>query len=1458
MRVGKWIALLLVTVMICSSVFTLVFADEPIGILLNQRFDDVASGSVPDAMKNVAGKPRVIDETNKNKSLYLGGDSASVWFPCTKLPNDYMVLLVDVKNMTDRLGFQLGTSKDENSNSQKLLRVEENRILTIDGKCLGGLQKNEYVNIKMVFNMRKNVYDIYLNNQRQVQSWKLSGNVANGIKIDKDYGAMSIDNLIVCQGKNPDVNAPGVVYNNDGEDYVEYDYSSNSDKIIMDTDYISDVWWNRSGTYAYTAFHEKTNKIIANRLTERYNGHRENAWLTIQKTTSSDSHIDFDGISRERFGVFPYYTFRGKVKMDVLGSRLQLAIVRDTATTGGNQDANILTITENGSLIINNTGQVLKTLNAGEWLDYAVCMDMKNHTAKVYIDDKTVVENIGFNQNVNIPNMVRVWMEANNANCTAVFDRYRIIGMRHEYDPENTYQYSAFSDDSGIEAYLSDKIVFHGYSKNVFSGGEKHIRGDMPVVKDDIVYVTSDAVNLGYGFNLTADGTKAETENLVLTANSSDVVYKGEIVTMEQQCFSKDGKFYIPVASFAEKVLGHQVVTDGNGLVVTSNKPFRLSNAVKTPEYLVQAQTYYPPEEYSNIKVINWYMQFERPDKERLQEEFNKATDNGAMHPRVCVTKRDFDRMRSLRNTDKDYKEITDSIILKADSYIGKEKLEYVIPDKQRLLEVSREALTRTTYLGFAYQMTGDKKYSDACREVLMSVTGFSDWNPSHLIDQAEMLASVAIGYDWIYDALNDEDRSYFSERTVKLGLADARDFQYNLLMIWEEWANAAEAVDAKTNFNTVIDGGMIMAACAFTEYAPELCFDIIQKALRSIEYTIYMYEPEGVWGEGNGYWDFATGYLVKAISSVINSTGSDYGMLDARGVRNTALYLRSVNGPMGVNNFHDMGAGRVYSSALGFLAKHYNNPTYYIKRRELIMQNPNAATVEDCLWYHPKSELGEDDVFDLDILCRGLDTVSSRSSYEDDNAFFFSVHGGHVFGYHTHGDVASFVLDYKGVRWAADLGAEDYNLRRDAGAAGDYIVYRDRPEAHNLMVFNPEEYQGMDFNAAATLTRWESRERGCIAAYDLASVWSKYVSKYQRGYQVTDDRTSLVTRDEFTPKQDMPVYWFMTTPADVTVADNSTAFLKAGGTTMKLEVISDIEDYNLSVGPAQPLETSPQIAGQNENKGYSRIAVKLNAKGNIDQSVTVKISPYNGETASVNNYNAPISEWSIPDGTYIRPRVLPASIYVNGVNLQNIITDGTVSITEGEPMPVITAVAEDPANKVEIISGNPQDSYTIVRISTPDGSYYDYSVIYKKSESADLGEYENLGVANVTVSSTPEAENSKNNMLDNNFSTRWTSANSATTGENAIFELEDVQQIDGVAIAFWRGDTRNYLFDIYVSEDGDTWTKVTGGQSNGKTEGLEKFTFDSIKARYVKFVGAGNTVNGHSNILEFKILRKK
>ena len=106
--------------------------------------------------------------------------------------------------------------------------------------------------------------------------------------------------------------------------------------------------------------------------------------------------------------------------------------------------------------------------------------------------------------------------------------------------------------------------------------------------------------------------------------------------------------------------------------------------------------------------------------------------------------------------------------------------------------------------------------------------------------------------------------------------------------------------------------------------------------------------------------------------------------------------------------------------------------------------------------------------------------------------------------------------------------------------------------------------------------------------------------------------------------------------------------------------------------------------------------------------------------------------------------------------------------------------------------------------------------------------------ISDFMVSATPEAQNSGENMFDKNLDTRWCGY---YDGTYTILDLGESKRIDAVALAFWKGNGRNYRFDILTSNDGENWSDATYFESNGETDNYEIFNLNTVNARYVKLI---------------------
>ncbi|NJO68275.1 MAG: hypothetical protein HC830_02475 [Bacteroidetes bacterium] len=143
-------------------------------------------------------------------------------------------------------------------------------------------------------------------------------------------------------------------------------------------------------------------------------------------------------------------------------------------------------------------------------------------------------------------------------------------------------------------------------------------------------------------------------------------------------------------------------------------------------------------------------------------------------HPRLLLSKERLDELKTLSLTDSRLKKYASDVIAQADKDIFKQPLQHVLIGP-RLLDISRECLLRVYNLAFAYRWTGNPKYLSSAVANLRNVCSFSDWNPSHFLDVAEMTHAVAIGYDWLYDDMDETERKAIKDGLIKLGLNEGK-----------------------------------------------------------------------------------------------------------------------------------------------------------------------------------------------------------------------------------------------------------------------------------------------------------------------------------------------------------------------------------------------------------------------------------------------------------------------------------------------------------------------------------------------------------------------------------------------------------------------------------------------------------------------------------------------------------
>ncbi len=968
---------------------------------------------------------------------------------------------------------------------------------------------------------------------------------------------------------------------------------------------------------------------------------------------------------------------------------------------------------------------------------------------------------------------------------------------------------SVFPDETAIINSLSGYSAVHKTSGLVFVNGAKQFLPTVPAANGDKTMIVTAELASILGVTL-PDGTAA---------------------TMD-------------VEEFYTNVLGKTVTTDDDSEVANSGWVIAGDSA------------YTVPTDKAELKALTDYLCFLRPSDDYLMELYNASPMKG-VHPRIQATAADFARIRQIYNdrSDPDIYAWAQAVIYTADATLNKEPVFYELRDGTRLLGVSREVLGKMYAYGMAYQITQDQKYADRGFKELKAVSEFMDWHPSHALDLGEMAAAVAIGYDWLYEALTPAER-----KVVEQGMYN-NAFYDSMIMYQTGDGYMSSLSYGDSNWCNVVGGGLIMAALSMLDVYPDEASRILQHAVRSADNYLFQYAPIGAWYEGPGYWDYATTYMIKAHSSLESVLGTDLRLGLAEGLPTTANYVIDLQGDNGTFNIGDGITSKIYVPELFYLAEKYDNPSI----STITMEKSNRKMGEaehlalGLLWYDP-SVAGSIDDFELDAMYYSGENavVTMHDTFENGETTFAAIHAGPNNVYHGHLDAGSYTFVSDGITWVEELGQGNYNQagywdETDNGRR--WNIWRMRAEAHSVPVINSTTAQDQEYISFSPFTKFESKDKGTIVLTDLTDAYRVNATKLLRGLQFTDNRRSLVLRDEMTMKNaNSEVYWFLLTHCDLEIAKteasttNSVTFTK-DGRSMTMDIITSVPAV-VSYDVAKPLHDSTLF----EAETVKRLQIYFESVTG-DVNVTVKMTPDTVvNPTDIADYNVDMSTWTIPDGT--RP-VAP--------KLDSLVIDGVADTLEGytvtsyyvegqtTEIPEIIATA-GAAYDVVVNKGTGLDDVTTITVTEKaDPTNKSVYTVYFKAVTAPetFAGKTSIPAIGAVASCIPQPANQPSNVIDADRTNRWAGD---TAGNHITIDLKTVQEISGVAVIWQGANGRTYDYVISVSEDGDTFRDVKEATSapvageDTKNYEYELIDFDSnVQGRYVRI-----TVNGNSNSVKW------
>ena len=619
---------------------------------------------------------------------------------------------------------------------------------------------------------------------------------------------------------------------------------------------------------------------------------------------------------------------------------------------------------------------------------------------------------------------------------------------------------------------------------------------------------------------------------------------------------------------------------------------------------------------------------FGYPPTVSLQEVQGWVDKAGSEHPRLLANSAELAALRE--STDDPLRQaVAEAVVRQADLMLELPPITRTLQGR-RLLGQSRRCVKRVVTLATAHHLTGDDRYVQRCKQEMLAAARFTDWNPSHFLDVAEMTFALAIGYDWLYHQLDQPSQEEIRRAIIQKGVILPFETRH------KGW------IKARNNWGQVCHGGLTAGALAVMEHEPKLAARTVHNALHNVTHSVAAYAPKGSYPEGPGYWAYGTSYNVLLIGVLKSALGTDFGLTKAPGFSETGQYPALACGPSGLFfNYADGGAGRSPQPALFWFASRFNRPDWLVGERDRLgavvstLNRNNSASYGGrllplVLLWTDKTPQRSEIRMPLHWFGDGEVPITvHRSSWTDPNATYVGLKGGSPSASHGQMDVGSFVLDSDGLRWAMDLGAEGYHgiesrgmgLWNQSQDSDRWTIFRQSNHGHNTLAID-DELQRAAGNAR--IVRFSDQPDFPHSVLDMSAVYEGQAQSVRRGVALLPSREVLI-QDRLTGlKPKSRVRWGMITPGSPENVDQPVIDLRQGEAKLTLSILSP-------PGTAwQTIDTAkPRNEWDSPNRGTRMVAFESVAPQSGELTIAVLATPGSSTDSEKRNLQVrPLESW--------------------------------------------------------------------------------------------------------------------------------------------------------------------------------------------------------------------------------------
>lgn len=568
--------------------------------------------------------------------------------------------------------------------------------------------------------------------------------------------------------------------------------------------------------------------------------------------------------------------------------------------------------------------------------------------------------------------------------------------------------------------------------------------------------------------------------------------------------------------------------------------------------------------------------------------------------PRLILTPVIESNLKSKIKTDPVVKNYYEALKLNANQILDKPIQTRVLVGR-RLLGTSREMLYRMTVLAMVYRIDKNPAVLKRINDEVTAICNFSDWNPSHYLDVAEMSLGVSFAIDWTGSALPKTTVELAKTALIEKGIKPSFEKGNS------GWVNGTN------NWNQVCNGGMIAAAITIAEKDPELAAKTISRSLNGMPGALKQYAPDGVYPEGATYWDYGTSFSVTTSSLLESAFGTDFGIANYPAFLKSADFRLLCVAPSGwYFNFADCGdkTGRGGDIVLAWFAKQTSNPTYFEK--EKFLQSPESLgklsrlAGPGLIWL---SQFEAKNQTTLPLVWKGDGSnpiVIFRGGKDDPTGYYFGGKGGRGNLSHGNMDAGSFVFELNGVRWVIDPGVQDYNALEVAGFdlwnqtqnSARWTLLTKGNQGHSTLTVDNAMFNVSGYAPIISYNNGSNPE----AIVDMTQIFKGHLKNATRKF-TEDTNHSITIEDQLVlgDSTNLLTWAIMTTAEVIPSADGAT--LNQEGKQLNLKILSP-ENVRVSVVMMDP----PPMKLDKKIENLKRVEIRIPAYLLTDGKSTIKV----------------------------------------------------------------------------------------------------------------------------------------------------------------------------------------------------------------------------------------------------------